>query len=98
MGRAIGGRFNGIRQRFVNNFQRLRTRPRPALPSLLPSRPVKVAAAAARGNRRHTRLPAVYFKKPEDIPGYTTFTLDVIHPEAEAKQNCVDFEGEHIPL
>ena len=88
--RAFGGRINGVRQRFVNNFQRLRSRPRPAFPSLLPVRPASPAAAAAkavRGNRRHTKLPAVYFKKPEDIPGYTTFTLDdVILPEAEAKQ------------
>ena len=86
-GADIRTRFNTVRTRINNVGTTFRQR----LPTL-PQRLRNVIGASAKAaavlpppaHRRNSKLPAVFFKKAEDIPGYTKFTLDDVIVDSDA--------------
>lgn len=85
LGADIRTRFNVVRTRLNTAGATFRQR----LPTL-PQRfrnvigvSAKAAAAVPPALRRNSKLPAVFFKKAEDIPGYTKFTLDDVITDSD---------------
>lgn len=85
---------HGIERGNSNLRQSFRTIARNPLPFRPP-----FSIPGSNHNRRNVRLPAIVFKRAEDMTGYSKFTLDeVIYPEKEASiANRVDTE-ENVEL
>lgn len=86
LGADIRSRFNVVRTRLNTAGATFRQR----LPTL-PQRfrnvigvSAKAAAAVPPAHRRNSKLPAVFFKQAEDIPGYTKFTLDDVITDSDS--------------